>query len=275
MTQIDYLVIGHVSKDLSPAGELLGGTVSFAARVAQVLGCKTAVLSRSAPDFPWQPALPGVETLLIPSPQTTTFENTYTPQGRAQTIHASAGPIGLEHLAHMPAAWQRASIVHLGPVAGEIDPQLVQYFSNSLIGLTPQGWLRRWGEDGHVYPAEWPDAPQILPLAAAVVLSEEDLPDTVTLAQYREWCHLLVVTRGYDGCTVYLGDESRHIPARRAREVEATGAGDIFAASFFVRLHQTGGNPWEAARFANEIAGCSVERVGLAAKLNAIQQLRI
>lgn len=272
MTQIDYLAIGHVSKDLTPAGEMLGGTVSFAARVAQALGCRTAVLSRSAPDFPWQPALAGIETCLLPSAQTTTFENIYTPEGRRQTLHAVAGPIQAEHLAQAPADWQRANIVHFGPVANEIDSALIRLFSNSLVGLTPQGWLRRWGEDGQVCAADWPEAPQILPLAAAVVLSREDLPDETTLARYRKWSHLLVVTRGYDGCTVYLGEESRHIPAHPAREVESTGAGDIFAAAFFVRLHQTGGNPWEAARFANEIAARSVEVVGLAAKLDAIQK---
>jgi sugar/nucleoside kinase (ribokinase family) len=272
MAQIDYLAIGHVTKDLTPAGEMLGGSVSFAARVAQALGCRTAVLSRSAPHFPWQPELDGIQTCLIPSDQTTTFENVYTPQGRRQTLHAVAGPIQAAHLAQAPAGWQRAHIAHFAPVANEIDTDLIHLFSNSLVCLTPQGWLRRWGEDGRVYPAAWPEARQILSLAAAAVFSLEDFPDEATLAQYREWSRLLVVTRGSGGCTVYLGDECRDVPASPAREVETTGAGDIFAASFFVRLHQTGGNPWEAARFANDIAARSVEVAGLAAKLDAIQK---
>jgi sugar/nucleoside kinase (ribokinase family) len=44
--------------------------------------------------------------------------------------------------------------------------------------------------------------------------------------------------------------------------VDATGAGDIFAAAFFARLHQTR-DPWEAARFATNLASHSVTRVGL------------
>jgi sugar/nucleoside kinase (ribokinase family) len=44
--------------------------------------------------------------------------------------------------------------------------------------------------------------------------------------------------------------------------VDATGAGDIFAAAFFVRLNQTR-DPWEAARFATCLAAQSVTRVGL------------
>ncbi len=45
-------------------------------------------------------------------------------------------------------------------------------------------------------------------------------------------------------------------------EVDPTGAGDIFAASFFVRLHTTR-DPWEAARFATNLAAFSVLRVAL------------
>jgi sugar/nucleoside kinase (ribokinase family) len=45
-------------------------------------------------------------------------------------------------------------------------------------------------------------------------------------------------------------------------EVDATGAGDIFAAAFFIRLFNTR-DPWEAARFATALAAYSVTRVGL------------
>ena len=42
-------------------------------------------------------------------------------------------------------------------------------------------------------------------------------------------------------------------------EVDATGAGDIFAAAFFWRLYVTR-DPWEAARFATHLASfCSQE----------------
>jgi sugar/nucleoside kinase (ribokinase family) len=61
------------------------------------------------------------------------------------------------------------------------------------------------------------------------------------------------------------------MPARRAVEIDATGAGDTFAPAYFVRLYQTGGNPWEAARFPNEIAALSVEHSGVAAKVTAVQ----
>lgn len=269
MTQIDYLAIGHITRDLTPEGDKLGGAVSFSSRLAQALGCKTAVLTSSRPDFAWQHELAGIDIIAIDAEETTTFKNIYTPDGRMQTISGVAAPLLAEQI---PEAWRRARIVHLGPVADEIDPHIVRLFSNSMICLAPQGWHRQWDENGRVSPKAWRDMGEILPLAAAVVVSMEDLPDEETLAQYIALCKLLVVTNGADGCTVYYDDEIRHMPTQPANEVDATGAGDIFAAAYFVRLYQTRGNPWEAARFANEIAALSVEYAGVGAKITAVQE---
>ncbi|PID86705.1 MAG: hypothetical protein CSB13_03170 [Chloroflexi bacterium] len=269
MTHIDYLAIGHITRDLTPDGDKLGGAVSFSSRLAQALGCKTAVLTSKGPDFQWQHELPDIEIVSIAAEETTTFENVYTPDGRIQTIFGTAAPILAKHV---PEAWQRASIVFLGPVDDEIDPQIVYLFSDSMICLAPQGWHRQWDENGRVSQKAWQDMAEILPLATAVVISMEDLPDEETLDEYIDLCKLLVVTRGADGCTVYYDDEIRHLPTRKANEVDATGAGDIFATAYFVRLYQTDGNPWEAARFANSIATLSIEYSGVTAKVTAVQE---
>ena len=72
----------------------------------------------------------------------------------------------------------------------------------------------------------------------------------------------------------YLGDENRHIPAPTVIDVEATGAGDIFAAAYLLRLRQTDGNPWEAADFANQVASLSVTQPHLPAKIARIAQFQ-
>jgi sugar/nucleoside kinase (ribokinase family) len=267
---IDYLVIGHITADLTPTGTLVGGTVAYSGRTAEVLGCETAVLSSAAADYDWPEALPGIQVHAIPAEHTSTFENIYTAHGRKQIIHSVAAPITK---ADVPLSWQRAAIVHLGPLTNEVDADMVDLFTNSLIGMTPQGWLRRWDEEGVVYARAWAAAEQILPRAAVVILSYEDLLDDAMLDQYRQWSNLLVMPEGVQGCTVFLGDEIRQIPAPPVPQVEPTGAGDIFAAAFLYRLYQTDGNPWEAARFANKIAAYSVTQVGLDAKLEAIRKV--
>jgi sugar/nucleoside kinase (ribokinase family) len=211
----------------------------------------------------------GISVHNKPSPVTSTFENVYTPDGRIQILHDRAEPLSS---ADIPEAWRRVPIVHLAPLTNEVDADLVYTFSNSLIGVTPQGWMRRWDENGRVHAREWAEAEKVLPLTAAVILSEEDLPYPALLDRFLSQSRLLVLTQGAQGCTVYFGDETRHIPAPQVTEIEPTGAGDVFAAAFLVRLYQTGGNPWEAARYANELAAQSVTQVGLEAKIKQVSE---
>jgi sugar/nucleoside kinase (ribokinase family) len=271
MSHFDYLAIGHITRDISPQGYVAGGTVTFAGRTAQALGCRTAILTSSDPHSEVLNALHGLEVELVPSAGTTTFENIYGPTGRKQVLHQRATVLRAEHL---PAGWERPAIVHLAPVAAEVDPDLIDAFSNSLIGLTPQGWMRAWDGEGRVTARAWAEAETFFPRAAAVILSEEDLPDEALLRQFRQWAPLLVLTRGAAGCTVFVAGKRRDIPAPEVVEVNPTGAGDIFAAAFLVRLYQTKGNPWEAARFANQIAAHSVAHPDLLSKVSNMQLIQ-
>src|SRR3989304_606512 len=85
-----YLVVGHVCQDITPAGWVFGGTATYSARAARALGCEVRVITSAAPDLDLRPALPDIEVTRLPSDCTTTFENTYTPNGRRQILHAVA-----------------------------------------------------------------------------------------------------------------------------------------------------------------------------------------
>ncbi len=274
MERLDYLAIGHITQDLLPNGDrAFGGTVTYAAQTATALGCRTGIITSAGADEDVKALfriadLHEIKVHCVPGRQTTTFENIYSAAGRVQVIHQVAAALGQ---ADIPAGWERAQIVHIGPVAQEVAPETILRFSDSLVGLTPQGWMRRWDASGSVMPMEWPLAAQYVPLAAATIISEEDLPDEAALAQFRAWAPILVLTRGPGGCVVFMDDEVRRVPAEEVRAIETTGAGDIFAAAFLVRLHQTMGNPWEAARYANEIAGRAVTQRTLADKISAIR----
>jgi hypothetical protein len=80
---IDYLVIGHVAKDLTPAGPRLGGTASYAGLTASALGCRTALVTACDSDLDLSP-LASLACRPVASPQSTTFENIYTADGRQQ-----------------------------------------------------------------------------------------------------------------------------------------------------------------------------------------------
>jgi len=258
---IDYVVIGHITQDLTPQGPVVGGTAAYAARTARALGCRVGVVTSARRDLDVRAALPGIAVRCLPAEVTTTFENIYAPAGRRQFVRAVARRLDATAI---PPDWRRAPIVHLGPVAQEVDPALVHAFPLALIGVTPQGWLRHWEEDGEVSPCAWVQAQRVLVQATAVVLSPEDVGgDEALLADYARQAHILVVTRGRAGSTVTWMGETRRFPAPPVTEVDPTGAGDVYAAAFFVRLYETR-DPWEAARFATCLAARSVTRPGLA-----------
>jgi len=154
-------------------------------------------------------------------------------------------------------------IIHLGPIANEMEPVLPNSFSPSLLGLTPQGWMREWNSDGLVSNCEWAGSGSALARADVTIISREDVHgDDLLIEHMAGQTGILVVTEASDGAVLYWHGDRRRYRVPRVREVDATGAGDIFAAAFFARYHHTH-DPWEAARFATLLASHSVTRTGL------------
>lgn len=268
--QIDFLTIGHVCYDLVAGGRVAGGAAAYTAMTAQALGCRAAIVTSAASADNWTAELPGIPIHVVDAPATTHFENVYHPAGRVQTIHSVAGRLGA---AQVPPSWTRAPLVFLGPIANEVDPGIIRLFSDSVVGVGPQGWMRRWDERGRVYAVDWEDATDILPLAAVTFISTEDVSDPRHIDAYARAANVLVVTDGSNGCSVYFRGERRSFSAPEAAMVDATGAGDIFAAAYLLRFLQTRGDYWEAAVFANRVASRSVTRFGLKDKAEAIRRL--
>ena len=256
---VDYLVIGHVTQDVIPGGFLLGGTVSYSAFTAAAFGLRVGVVTSCKKDLEL-PELQKVEVVRKDSHKSTTFENRYHDGSRVQHMHHQAERLTAVDI---PRQWMNTPIVHLGPVAQEVDPGLVDAFPRSFVGVTPQGWLRTWDRNGKVSPCLWADAAKVLPRADAAVLSIEDVSgDEDEIQEFAEAASVLAVTEGVSGARVYWNRDIRKFRAPTEKEVDATGAGDIFATSFFIRFVRTR-DPWESARFATLIASNSVTRKGL------------
>lgn len=256
---IDYLVIGHITQDLSPQGPRLGGTASYAALTARAMGLRVGIVTACPADLNL-PELDGIPIARLCCEQATTFNNIQTPTGRVQTLLYKAPELTLTQV---PEIWQNAPVVHLGPVAQEVDPNLARSFPNSLVCVTPQGWMRAWDENGRVHYTDWMEAAYVLEHAAACVISFDDVQCSEThIDEMLLAVRLLVVTEGASGCRLFWNGDLRCFKPPLEIEVDPTGAGDIFAAGFFARLYATR-DPWEAARFATLIAARSVTRLSL------------
>jgi len=256
---VDYLVIGHLSCDITSDGLRLGGTAAYAALMGRALGLRVGVVTVWGGEIPLD-VLEDINVLSVPTSRSTSFENKYTSIGRVQYVHHVAPDLSFGNI---PESWRRAPIVHIGPIAGEGKSLVNGNFPSSLLGLTPQGWLRRWDSSGRVEPGDWPEAKAMLTRVGAVVLSGEDVGGNEDYIEaMATFCRVLAVTEGPAGARLYWNGDMRRFRAKSMDEVDATGAGDIFAAAFFWRLYMTR-DPWEAARFATHLASFSVKRPGL------------
>jgi sugar/nucleoside kinase (ribokinase family) len=274
-TAPDFLTIGHVTRDILPDQTFsLGGTVTFAALTAYRLGLVVAITTCADAELLAElPArLPEIGLAVHTSSATTAFVNTYHEGFRTQFLRARADQLQLENV---PEAWRKAAVVLFGPLDQELSPALVRLFPRhprSIFAATPQGWLRRWDEDGRVWPTPWTAAEEILPLLDVLILSHDDLlpfangnrtDADAMLSHWSMQVPLLVATDGRHGATLFQHGVAERFRAYPAHEVDPTGAGDVFAAAFLVHYHRHG-DPRKAVDFANCVASLSIEHVGIA-----------
>lgn len=260
MEQPNFLVVGHVAKDLNSESWLLGGTAAYSALTARNLGRRAAVITSAGPDLVLDRLLDGIELVCLPSPVTTTFVNVYEAEGRRQYVQPIADSIETDSV---PPEWTQIPIVHLGPIAGEFDEEMIDLFPESLLGLTPQGWLRQWDSHGRVFPRRWTGAQSFLPRIDALFVSHEDLVgEASALRRQFGLPRLVVVTEGALGATLHFQGRTSRFPAPETQVLDPTGAGDVFAAAFLVRFEETE-NPEEAMRFANVAASLSTKTAGI------------
>jgi len=278
----DFLIIGHVTRDLLPDGSArLGGTALYAAFAAQRLGRRVAIVTSAPPDLvaALRASAPGVAVAASLAPVATTFEHVYSDGVRRLFLRGRANPLSANDI---PLAWRTAPIVLLAPLADEVDPQLSAHFPlTTLLAATAQGWLRRWDAAGAVIPKRLDQEAVALSPIRALILSYEDLlpPPGVVVSpldglpatqaeadtQLAAWAGatpLVVATRGATGAALWrAGAPPELFPGYPVNQIDATGAGDVFAAAFLVRLRETG-DPRAAMDFANRCAALSVEGPG-------------
>jgi hypothetical protein len=241
--RFDYTTVGHVTVDVMPDGSRRpGGTAFYSALQASRLGLRTLVLTRGVASEIEQlldPYRAELELEVQPARQTTTLHTSGSGTARRQRVLAWAGPIEGE-----PAL--DTEMLHLAPVAresparwrGDVD----------FVGLTPQGLVREWPPDGgdiSLAPALASALPQ---RCDAIVISEVERHSCEQLlVQALAGGALVAITAGHRPTTILVpGERALRAPAPSSEQPdEDLGAGDVFAAAFFVALRE--GRPADAA----------------------------
>lgn len=256
------VVVGHVCRDViggSP-GWRVGGSVFYAASAAAKLGASVGVVTAGAREVEALRSLPRTTVINLDARVSTSFENIYELGQRQQYVRAVAPRIPDELV---PPEWRKAPLALLAPVLDEVPLSMLRLFPRALVGVSAQGYMRRWDSGGAVQSKVWDRAMEVLPHVAAAFFSEEDVR-----GQSQGWLSyrgpVLVMTRGKLGCDVIHSGRRRSVPGFPADEIDPTGAGDVFAAAFMLRLREER-EPLDAAAFANCVASFSVVAQGAAA----------
>jgi 1D-myo-inositol 3-kinase len=255
---LDFLVIGHVTRDLVGKGSVPGGAAFYTSLTAACLGRRAALVTRGAPHEAMAALEGAVQVVNLPSETTTVFENTYLGGRRSQVIHSVAPPIGDEDV---PDEWRGCAVRLLATVYRDVEGGLLPGHHEGLVGLCPQGWMREKLADGRVKPVVW-DGGDVLRHSHLMVLSQEDLPGKSLPKGWSQWPGILVITQGEQGAAGRWDGQWHRIPAYMAREMNPTGAGDVFAAAFLVRYSETK-DAAESALFASAAASIKVEYEGI------------
>lgn len=268
-----------------------GGSAFYSALQAARLGQRALIVTQGVTaeiEQLLEPYRAELDLEISPAPQTTTLQSTGAGATSRQRMLAWAGVIEEDVSVD-------SSILHLAPVARETPARWRG--RADFIGLTPQGLVRAWsGRRGEIGPAPL-DRSRLPEHCGAIVFNETE----------RESCAWLIdATRGSDSIgegPAATGEHGRvdgprggavvaitaaaaatalHLPDGGTARVQVptieefvddVGAGDVFAAAFFVALRE-GQAPSEAAAFANaaaavRIAGAGANAIGDRAAIEA------
>jgi sugar/nucleoside kinase (ribokinase family) len=259
-THPDYLFIGHITQDQINNNYRLGGTAAYGAIMAHRIGIRVGLVTSYAPGTPLD-QLDGIEIHNQVSENTTTFNNSYTPSGRVQTLLNRAEDLDPGRI---PENWRKARIIHLAPVCQEVQIRAGEGFPGNVLAYSLQGWLRGWDEKGLVHPTPLPDLKRGEKCPGTAFLSIEDLGfKREKLDPIRKIFPCTVFTTGNQAAELYQEGKMINIPPEPSLEVDPTGAGDIFAAAYMAYWLIKGKTPTEAARMANKLASISVTRPGI------------
>jgi hypothetical protein len=260
-----------------------GGGAFYSALQAARLGLRALILTQGlTPEIEalLAPYRDELELRIIPAPATTTFETSWPGGQRSQRVLDWAGPIA-------GPIEVDTRILHFAPVARETPAAWRGHAG--FVGLTPQGLVRTWGpraEEAHdtdahdgaaeggemggelrsaALPSDRDSLGALLPhpCNAIVISDQERAACAPLLAAAAATGAVLAVTAGPSATSVELpsGEITQVQAPAVATPRDDLGAGDVFAAAFFVALHE-GLSPVRAAAFANAAAAIRIEGLG-------------
>ncbi len=273
-----------MTRDIDPAdprGWRAGGGVTYASlttarlelRCAALVGADSATANAREIDLLRSA---GVDVRIVPISQGPIFDNLETEHGRVQTCVEPGDPLPIVEL---PAAWSAARAWMVVPIAAETGPEWAAAIPpEARLALGWQGLLRTLvagQRTGRRQPSRGP----LVERADLIGVSPADLDPGTTITELNAVLRAgtrVVLTKGPAGGLLF--EASNTGPANEleydavaARQIDPTGAGDVFLAALLAAWLEHGGASGEPGptlddlRFAAAAGALVVEGVGLPA----------
>jgi sugar/nucleoside kinase (ribokinase family) len=265
--RFDYTTVGHVTVDVMGDGlRRPGGSAFYSALQAARLGRRARILTRGVAGEVEELLSPYRDELALEleeGPCTTPLATTGIGRERAQRMLAWAGEIAVQPRVD-------TAVLHLAPVARETPARW--YGEADFVGITPQGLLRTWSGPSErivLAPLEHAQLPE---RCEAAVINALERPFCEVL-----WQGPATIAVTDEGAPTELrvpGEAPVRIEVPRIAQIrDDMGAGDVFAAAFFIALAE-GKDGRAATAFANaaaaiRLAGEGPEAVGDRAAIEA------
>lgn len=253
-------LIGNFTLDLTDRGPTPGGSAFYAGCAAAAIGAPVRIAAAVTPDFPIEQVLARMpaDLAISQASRTATFRNEYKGCARTQYLRSQGDPISR---AAIPAGWPNDGIMLLCPILDEIQTQTA-CLRGELTGACLQGWLRTADPAGRIVCNNDPAFLDDLAGVDVLFYSEEDVAGATDLQPRIAGCAPVVVcTRGPNGAVITIRGVTHKLVVDPVEEVDATGAGDTYAAAFMLEYAHSG-DPLAAARFAATISVIQVQHPG-------------
>ncbi len=260
----DYTTVGHVTIDVMPDGSRRpGGSAFYGALQAARLGARALIVTRGVRAEIEELLAPYGDELeldVIDAEHTTTLATAGVGHARTQRMLGWAAAIGAD-------VRLDTEIVHLAPIARETPARW--HGDARFVGVTPQGLVRDWSARDGLIVACALDRSLLPRRCDAIVFSESERESCATLLAAPpagQPAPIVAVTAGAAATELHLPDgELVRVAVPRVEPMrDDIGAGDVFAAAFFVALAD-GADRLAAASFANAAAAVRIAGSGPAA----------
>ncbi len=281
MSRFDITTVGHFSidriklPDRNQTKLTLGGPPTYVSLTAKKLGADVSVVSRVGTDFPgrFRRLLErrGVDLSGLKEDKgalTTSYLLDYKSSGERRLFLGNKAPsIGAEDVPDV----LDSQAVHVAPIANEVSREALRKVkaSGCVVSMDPQGFVRRFGENGEVSLGRFENAEVLRGVdvlkasrdEAKAVTGQETLVE-MAKSLCREGAETAIITGGAESTLLCFGGKMSYIPPAKPRAiVDTTGAGDVFIGAFLTMLVR-GEEPLWCACVGSAAASFVVEKRG-------------